>query len=327
MSVPYAKPHLTFDAQLEKIASRGLVISDEARALEALRNIGYYRLSAYLHTFRVKTVDGAPGHDERENKYVEGASFTDVLLLWEYDRELRMLLIDGLEQFEIALRTAIAYRAGHVDPFIHHRPDLLADEFTAQPDTTQADQLSAYDAWLIKYLERVEGSQGEAFVQWFTYKYEGMLPIWAAIEVMEFGNLSRLLRGLPLAIRRQVAEDFGLDTQKAFQSWVATFNGLRNHAAHHARLWNRTLVTTAKRPNRDAVPDLSHLHMLDQIPAKKIYAPLAILAWLLASRMEHGQRWGTRVRDLALTFPESHVLSIAQSGFPTGWAQEPLWQR
>ena len=142
---------------------------------------------------------------------------------------------------------------------------------------------------------------------------------------MEFGNLSRFLRGLPLALRRQISEDFGLDTQKDFQSWVATFNGLRNHAAHHSRIWNRTLVTTAARPKENAIPELAHLKTLDQIAAKKIYAPVSILAWLLAKRMDHGQQWCNRVRDLAQSFPTTAAASLTHAGFPADWDEQELW--
>ena len=139
MGIPYEKPHLTYDEQIDKLVGRGLEVSDRAAAIDALKSIGYYRLSAYLHTFRPVKVDGASGHDERLNSYYPGSTYEQVVELWMFDRALRLVLLDGLEQFEIALRTSLAYNAGMLDAFVHHLPDLLTEEFTKQPATTESE--------------------------------------------------------------------------------------------------------------------------------------------------------------------------------------------
>ncbi len=48
----YQKPPLTFDQQLDLLVSRGLRINDRDFALVCLRNISYYRLSAYFLPFK-----------------------------------------------------------------------------------------------------------------------------------------------------------------------------------------------------------------------------------------------------------------------------------
>jgi abortive infection bacteriophage resistance protein len=42
----YEKPWLSFNDQLQNLKSRGMVITDESKALEHLERIGYYRLLA-----------------------------------------------------------------------------------------------------------------------------------------------------------------------------------------------------------------------------------------------------------------------------------------
>ncbi len=324
MSVPYEKKHLTYEAQIDKLVERGLQVHDRAVAATTLSHIGYYRLTGYLHTFRLPTTGGAPGHDERQNAYAPGSTFEQAVALWAFDRDLRMLLLDGLEQFEITLRTSLAYRAGAVDPFIHHKPELLTTEFTAQPATTSSDRMSQYDRWLVKYLERVESAKNEAFVQWFEHKYDGRLPIWTAIEILEFGQTSRLIKGLPIAQRRQIASDFGVSSPRDFGSWVAALNGVRNVCAHHSRLWNRSLTATPARPNESQIPELGHLRSLDDVARVKVYGPIAILAWLLTDTDE-GTTWRRSMIDLLKRFPEIPQGSLQSSGFPSNWAKLDLW--
>lgn len=324
MPEPYVKPHLTYEKQIEKLVTRGLEVPDVSAAASMLKSIGYYRLTGYLHTFRPIDPNGDASHDERLNVYVEGSTFQQAVDLWTFDRSLRMILLDGLEQFEISMRTALAYFGGRVDPFIHYRPDLLSAEFTQQPATTTPERLSSYDKWLMKYFERVESAKNEAFVQWFAHKYDGRLPIWTAIEILEFGQTSRLIQGLPLGQRREIAQSFGLATQKEFGNWIASLNGIRNICAHHSRLWNRTLVITAARPKRGQIPELDHLRELDDVARVKIYGPIAILVWL-NSQSAFGLEWAARLRAVLDTFPALPQGSLANAGFPDDWRHLKLW--
>ncbi len=324
MGIPYEKPHLTYEEQIDKLIGRGLEVADRDGAAATLRLIGYYRLSAYLHTLRPPKPDGASGHDERLNSYLPGSSYEQAVELLMFDRALRLVLLDGLEQFEIALRTSVAYNAGTLDPFVHLRPDLLTDEFTNRPTSEGLEYPSAYDKWMVKYLERLESSKNEAFVKWFAHKYDDRLPIWVAVEIFEFGQTSRLIQGLPLGQRRQIAEDFGFFTQKDFGSWIASLNGIRNFCAHHSRLWNRSLVTIAARPKSGEIPELDHLRDLDDVSRVKIYAPMTVLVWVL-SRNESGRAWKSRLRTVLDSFPSLPSGSLANSGFPDNWRELPLW--
>lgn len=324
MGVPYEKPHLTYDEQIDKLIARGLEVADRDAAAATLKLIGYYRLSAYLHTFRPPNPEGASGLDERLNSYLLGSTYEQAVELLTFDRALRLALLDGLEQFEIALRTSLAYNAGTLDPFVHLRPDLLTDEFTNRFTSDGQEQPSAYDKWMMKYLERLENSKNEAFVKWFAHKYDDRLPIWVAVEIFEFGQTSRLIQGLPLGQRRQIAEDFGFLTQKDFGSWIASLNGIRNFCAHHSRLWNRSLVTIAARPKSGEIPELDHLRDLDDVSRVKIYAPIAVLAWVL-SRNESGRNWTIRLRAVLDSFPSLPSGSLGNAGFPDNWRKLPLW--
>jgi abortive infection bacteriophage resistance protein len=44
----YQKPPLTYSEQLDLLLDRGLEIENKAEALHCLKNISYYRLSAYF---------------------------------------------------------------------------------------------------------------------------------------------------------------------------------------------------------------------------------------------------------------------------------------
>lgn len=52
----YAKPWTGIEDQLATLVARGLQVTDNAKALDYLQRIGYYRLSGYWYPFRRRDV-------------------------------------------------------------------------------------------------------------------------------------------------------------------------------------------------------------------------------------------------------------------------------
>ncbi len=108
MAENYQKPALTFEEQLEHLKNYGLIISDHDSALSQLSTISYYRLSAYWYPFRQRDKDS-----NITSNFAEGTSFDDVIKLYEFDRHLRLLILDAIERIEVYIRTLITYHLGH----------------------------------------------------------------------------------------------------------------------------------------------------------------------------------------------------------------------
>ena len=104
----YTKSPLTFEQQLQQLKNRGLIIENDGFALSQLRTISYYRLSAYWYPFR-KIEQGGTIADDFE----EGTHFDEVMTLYEFDRRLRLLVMDAIERVEVCVRTLFAYQVGH----------------------------------------------------------------------------------------------------------------------------------------------------------------------------------------------------------------------
>jgi abortive infection bacteriophage resistance protein len=98
----YRKPPLTFQEQCKVLQSRGLIITDESVAINVLKNINYYRLSAYFSPFQIQ-----------KDVFNTGTKIEDILSLYEFDRQLRQLLAELLADVEISIRTQIAYHLSH----------------------------------------------------------------------------------------------------------------------------------------------------------------------------------------------------------------------
>ena len=108
MAEAYTKSPLTFEQQLQQLKERGLIIDNDDLALFHLKTISYYRLSAYWHPFRKINQDGIIS-----DNFEEGTRFKEVMELYEFDRQLRLLLMDAIERIEVYTRTLFAYQIGH----------------------------------------------------------------------------------------------------------------------------------------------------------------------------------------------------------------------
>lgn len=108
MKKPYIKPPFTFEQQIEQLIARGLRVEDKKATILSLSSINYYRLSAYWYPFKERNSKG-----EVLDQFVESSGFNQVLSLYEFDRKLRLLMLDAIERVEVAIRAQITYHLSH----------------------------------------------------------------------------------------------------------------------------------------------------------------------------------------------------------------------
>jgi len=113
----YSKPWLSYEDQLARLKQRGLAVTDDAKALDYLARIGYYRLSGYWFPFRERTEVCCPLPSEvmgRKKKgqtnrlvldeFKAGASFEKAVDLYVFANEtnIKFELIMG-DNFKVQL--------------------------------------------------------------------------------------------------------------------------------------------------------------------------------------------------------------------------------
>jgi abortive infection bacteriophage resistance protein len=79
----------TYEEQLDILRGRGLVINDEVQAIESLKRLNYYRLTAYTLTFK------------KDDLFQSGTTFEKVYRHYEFDSKLRNLLTEVIEYVEL----------------------------------------------------------------------------------------------------------------------------------------------------------------------------------------------------------------------------------
>ena len=329
MTIPYGKPHATYPERVAVLRSRGLECPDEAVAIELLKTVGYYRLSAYVYPFRLLLDAGdqrqqSPTHF-RSEQIRSGTTLEMVEQLWLFDRRLRLLVLDAVETIEVGLRSRIGYRLGERDIFGHLNPRSLNETACGRAARRPTfDIRTVHDEWLSLYRRAVHAAK-EDFIRHNVHKYNE-IPIWIALEVLTFGNTVMLFNLMRQEDQTALARELDLKGGSLLGGWLETVNYVRNVAAHHARLWNRTTTLKVRRP-KPAQVNASLQHLADgSVLTEKIYASLAVMAHL-ATRFDINSTWPARLRRHVESFPTQTGMSpMASMGFPAGWNTLELWQ-
>ena len=296
MKRPFTKPATTHAQQVTLLQRRGMVIDDPVAAEFYLQHLNYYRLGAYWLPFEA---------DHAGHSFKPGTHFNDVLNLYVFDRELRLLVLDAIERVEVSVRSQWAYQLAH-----HHGPH-------AHLHAALAFRLNLWQANLTKLTDEVDRSD-EAFIKHLKSTYtEALPPVWAVCEVMSLGLLSRWYNNLkPMPTRRAIAAAYGVD-ESVLESWLRHLSLVRNICAHHSRLWNREFTITPLLPRSKP----AGLSAQCQAGSRKLYNSLVILLHCM-DVIAPQHHWRARLKELIAR----HSIPVAAMDFPTGWDRMPIWQ-
>lgn len=309
---------MNLEEQVQKLAGRGLDLGDISQASDHIYRIGYYRLAGYLHPFRQKTVETSDAGTTTVtllSSYEPGTTLDQVISPVDYDRRLRLLILDAVERIEISVRMRIGYTLGKRSPFSHLDSSTFEESFVRR---------YKHGAWVAKAQQSHQRSH-ELFVKHFDNTYDGQLPIWVLTDLLELGQLAVLYSGFQREIATELADSYGVPTKPHFRSWLASINDVRNFSAHHARLFNRKLIHAPKRPKAGTIAVLEHLREPDSSKSGfGLYNVAAIMTYLLYN-IEPDTTWPRQLMELVDQFPVTEHIGIESMGFPPHWEDLDLW--
>jgi abortive infection bacteriophage resistance protein len=297
--VKYDKPPLSIEEQIDLLVSRGMIITDRVRAARYLTHINYYRLRAYWLPFEEFTPDN--------HRFKPGSQFEQVLSLYVFDRKFRLLVLEAIERVEVSFRTRFAYILGN-----RHGSH-------AYLDVSLFKSAYVHEQCIASFREEFSRSR-ETFIEHYKTKYGDpeLPPIWAACEIMSFGQLSKWFQNIGLrSDRQEIVSEFNID-ESILRSFMHHLTNIRNLVAHHSRLWNRRLTVTLSIPYRPK----EIVELLNPRKERNIYNTLVMLGYLLKT-MSPSTTWPVRIRQL---IEENPIANPADMGFPSNWQELSLWK-
>lgn len=298
----FEKRAFTIEQQIIQLQERGLIIEDTDNAAHYLLNISYYRLGEYWYAMQ---------SDKENHIFKPRSRFKDVISLYNFDRELRILLFDVIEKIEISLRTKLIYYLSHeFDPWwfqdFNHFTDSKALVKTL---SSLEEELSRTKDETIKKHDK---------------KHKDDLrfpPSWKSLEQTSFGSLSKLYGNLKNNIKSKdkIAQEYGAVNHTYLPSWLQSIAQIRNYCAHHSRLWNKNLPGAPKLLSNPPLPWINDVPKQHEF--QKLYIHLCLLKYLL--NIIHPENDFTdKLNHLFERYPNVDPEAL---GMKDNWQKELLW--
>ena len=170
---PYPKNIYQTAALIQKYKDAGLVITDDQKVETALNEIGFYRLRGY--SFHL--------YDNATKKYIPNVTFDTICHIYNFDMELRSLLFGMTCKIEVALRSRFCEALLQKnDALIYLDPSIFKDKAIFWRNTASISSEIARST--------------DVFITHNYDNHDGQIPLWAAVEVMSFGTLSKYIKNL-----------------------------------------------------------------------------------------------------------------------------------
>ena len=293
----YPKQILTIAQQVQSYIDAGMVITSRADVERTLKLVGYYRLRGY--SFQL--------YDNSTKQYVPGTKFEDILKLYLFDQELSALIFAMISKIEVALRVRLA------EALLTHGDALILQ------DSSIFKEKKLYWQNMSTVASEIARSN-DVFIKHNFDNHDGEVPVWAAVEVLSFGTLSKIIKNLKtgtgssysiLAANYQYKSKKGNlvnPSQKMLASWIQGVSVLRNICAHNSRIYNRTIHTTPEILDADKViPPPVH---------NGLYQILLAMKYLRSSNEE----WTVFVDDFDKLIQNNiGVVSLTAMNLPADW--------
>lgn len=281
----YAKPWLSIDDQVDLLVGRGMVCCRDDLA-NRLREVGFYRLSAYWFPYKAR--------DERGHScFIEGTAFSKIWRTYLLDRDLRVLMFKAVSRIEVFLRGQLAYRAAEAfGPFGYPECD--------KPRLAREYRVAKKNELYMRHFEREYGDAHE------------LPPYWMSVEASTMGTIEALYLDSDPVVRIGVANELGVKVP-VFKNWLSVLRVARNACCHHARVWNRVWGVKPSSPKSWGDGGYEN---------GKTFAVLTVINYMLC-RIDAENNWATEAEELLVEYED--VEAAEKMGFPSGWRNLRGW--
>lgn len=225
------KEFKTYQEQIEILKSRGIVINNEEFALEKLQEDNYYNI---INGYKDLFIDS--------NQYIQGTTFEEIYSLFEFDRNLKSILLKNILIVENILRTLIAYNFS-----LKYGNDnyLKIDNFETLKNSGCKKE---------KYQERIEQIQKlicnmqldiannikkKPYINHYILNY-GFVPLWVLVNAISLGRLSQFYSLMDQSVRINVSKKWNVKENELNQ-FIKNLSYFRNLCAHDERVYSATI--------------------------------------------------------------------------------------
>ena len=211
-----------FNEQIVKLEERGMELDyDKDKIKEFLLDIGYYRLGFYWNPFEI----------DKDHNFAKGTKFSNAVLLYYLDVDLRNILLKYMNRIEINFRTKVVYYASNThknSPTWFIDPKVISSEFINAVENHYNDEFKKNNKVIKLHHQK--------------YINDKFAPAWKTLEFFTFGTILKIYKSLlDSEIKKRIANEYGIINIDKFINLMETIVYIRNTCAHGGVLFDLRL--------------------------------------------------------------------------------------
>ena len=214
------KEYKTNEELIDYLSSKGVVIADKEAALKKIERYTYYSIiNSYKSIFK-----------DKNNNYINDVSFDEIYALFEFDKNLKNIMLKFCLEIETVIKSAMANQISKV----YGVKDYLN---TSNWDNSIDDDIKEV------LFEKINNEIKKDYkvhtaVTHYIDKY-GFVPPFVLVKILTFGVASSYYGLLKQSDRQAIAKYFKI-SDKLLKQILKNLTTIRNIAAHSDRLYNYT---------------------------------------------------------------------------------------
>lgn len=214
------KEYKSNEELINYLLSKGVVISNKKDALEKFERYTYYSIvNTYKNIFK-----------DKNGNYIEDVSFDDIYALFEFDKNLKNIILKYCLEIETVIKSVMANQISKVYGVKDY---LNTSNWDASINTDIKENL------LKKINNEIEKDYNiHTAVTHYIDKY-GFVPPFVLVKILTFGVASSYYGLLKQSDRQAIAKYFKI-SDKLLKQILKNLTTIRNVAAHSDRLYNYT---------------------------------------------------------------------------------------
>ncbi len=173
-----SKPFMTYDQQIQKLRSKGMIVNNIDYAERMLQKYGYFALvTGYKDLFKNKTT----------NNYIDGTKFEDIVAIYRFDQQLRELTFKYLLLIEQNMRSLLSYA------FCSNFGDSESAYISSNSyDISTQIKTNGVSKLIKNYLNPLLTKKTSYVYIEHHKNVHKNVPLWVLVNALTFGTLSKM---------------------------------------------------------------------------------------------------------------------------------------
>jgi len=212
----------TYEEQIEILNSKGLITDNESLNI-LKRNNYYFLINRYKDLFIVPNI--------KPNIFKKGTHFNEIVSVYNFERDLRMILLKYIITIENTLKSVISHE--FAKKYGHSYLDINSYD-TKNNDKTRLRDIKGLFNTINRTIKK--GIKENEYIKYYNSNYSE-IPFWVVINDLSFGNIVGLYNVMYEELKNNISNEFMMNSDEFYKS-LRVLHFFRNLAAHNQRTFD-----------------------------------------------------------------------------------------